>query len=60
MNGCHAPKVMPSTSTPDGNVIGMVLVNVRSLLDRDGELKITWPACSPISATAAEEPRQTR
>jgi hypothetical protein len=27
----------------DGNVIGMVLVNVRYLLDRDGELKITWP-----------------
>ena len=27
----------------DGNVIGMVLVNVRYLLDRDGELKITRP-----------------
>lgn len=27
----------------DGNVIGMVLVSPRSLLDRDGELKITWP-----------------
>jgi uncharacterized protein YuzE len=27
----------------DGNVIGMVLVNVRWLMDRDGELRITWP-----------------
>lgn len=28
---------------PEGNVIGMILVNVRWLMDRDGELKITWP-----------------
>jgi hypothetical protein len=28
----------------DDQVIGMVLVNVRWLLDRDGELTITWPA----------------
>ena len=27
----------------DGNVIGMVLVNVRWLMDRDGELVVTWP-----------------
>ena len=27
----------------DGNVKGMVLVNVRWLTDRDGELRITWP-----------------
>jgi uncharacterized protein YuzE len=27
----------------DGNVIGMVLVNVRWLMDRDGELRVTWP-----------------
>ena len=27
----------------DGNAIGIVLVNVRWLMDRDGELKITWP-----------------
>ena len=27
----------------DGNVIGMVLVSVRWLMDRDGELRITWP-----------------
>ena len=27
-----------------GHVIGMTLVNVRWLLDRDGELMITWPA----------------
>lgn len=26
----------------DGNVIGLVLVNVRWLMDRDGELRITW------------------
>lgn len=27
----------------DGNVIGMVLVNVRWLIKRDGELRLTWP-----------------
>jgi uncharacterized protein YuzE len=27
----------------DGNVIGMIIVNLRALLERDGELKITWP-----------------
>jgi len=27
----------------DGNVIGMILVNLRFLVDRDGELRITWP-----------------
>ena len=27
----------------DGNVIGMIVVNLRFLLERDGELKITWP-----------------
>lgn len=27
-----------------GNVVAMTLVNVRWLLDRDGELTITWPA----------------
>ncbi|HUB37112.1 MAG TPA: hypothetical protein VL972_09835 [Solirubrobacteraceae bacterium] len=27
-----------------GHVVGMTLVNVRWLLDRDGELTITWPA----------------
>lgn len=27
----------------DGNVIGMVLVNVRWLMDREGKLRITWP-----------------
>lgn len=27
----------------DGKVIGMVLVSVRWLMDRDGELRITWP-----------------
>jgi uncharacterized protein YuzE len=28
----------------DGRVIALTLVNVRFLLDRDGELVITWPA----------------
>ena len=27
----------------NGNVIGMVLVSVRSLIDCDGELRVTWP-----------------
>jgi uncharacterized protein YuzE len=27
----------------EGNVIGMVLVGVRWLMDRDGELRVTWP-----------------
>lgn len=26
-----------------GNVVAMTLVNVRWLMDRDGELRITWP-----------------
>jgi uncharacterized protein YuzE len=26
-----------------GNVIGLVLLNVRWTLERDGELKLTWP-----------------
>ncbi len=28
----------------NGRVVGMTLVNVRWLLDRDGKLTITWPA----------------
>lgn len=27
----------------DGHVVGMVLVNLRFLVERDGELRITWP-----------------
>lgn len=27
----------------DGNVLGMVLVSVRWLMERDGELRLTWP-----------------
>jgi hypothetical protein len=27
-----------------GRVVALTLVNVRSLLDRDGEVTITWPA----------------
>jgi uncharacterized protein YuzE len=48
-----APQVAAETdATPEGhavdfdaegNVIGMIIVNLRFLLDRDGELKITWP-----------------
>jgi uncharacterized protein YuzE len=26
-----------------GNVLGLVLLNVRWTLERDGELKLTWP-----------------
>ena len=43
-----------------GQVAGMTLVNVRWLLDRDGELVITWPAghvqaseLAPVLASAA-------
>ncbi len=48
------PREAPRTiATPEGHaidydesgaVIGMVLVNVRWLLERDGELTITWPS----------------
>ena len=48
------PRVAPRTiATPEGHaidydesgvVIGMVLVNVRWLLERDSELTISWPA----------------
>ena len=27
----------------EGNVIGMIIVNLRFLTERDGELRITWP-----------------
>lgn len=27
----------------EGNVVAMTLVNVRWLIDRDGELRVTWP-----------------
>ena len=47
------PRVPAETeATPEGhaidfdseeNVIGLVLVSVRALVDRDGELRITWP-----------------
>jgi uncharacterized protein YuzE len=33
----------------DGRVIAMTLVNVSRLLDRDGELRITWPDGSVTS-----------
>jgi hypothetical protein len=26
-----------------GNVIGLILMNVRWTLEREGELKLTWP-----------------
>lgn len=34
-----------------GQLVGLVLMNVRSVLGRDGELKLTWPA-SHLSASA--------
>lgn len=47
------PRVPAETeATPEGhaidfdgeqNVIGLVLVSLRLLVDRDGELRITWP-----------------
>lgn len=44
----------------DGNVIGMIIVNLRSLIKRDGELIVTWPeahvparAFSSVLAVAA-------
>jgi uncharacterized protein YuzE len=47
------PQVAAETdATPEGhavdfdadeNVIGMVLVNVRRLMERDGKLVVTWP-----------------
>lgn len=37
-----------------GNVIAMTLVNVRWLLDREGELTITWPAGHVQAAELAE------
>ncbi len=37
-----------------GNVIGLVLLNVRWTLEREGELKLTWPpAHLPASELAA-------
>ena len=33
----------------DGHVIAMTLVNVSRLIDRDGELRITWPDGSVTS-----------
>lgn len=35
----------------DGRVVSLILVNVRWLLDRDGEITITWP---PGRITAIE------
>jgi uncharacterized protein YuzE len=35
----------------NGSVVGMTLVNVRWLLDRDGKLTITWP----VGQLSAEE-----
>jgi hypothetical protein len=36
----------------DGNVIGLALVNVRWLLERDGEVKVTIPSCVRAEALA--------
>lgn len=37
-----------------GRVVAMTLVNVKRLIERDGELKITWPeAHVPLTALSA-------
>jgi uncharacterized protein YuzE len=41
-----------------GSVVAMTLTNVRWLLDRDGEITITWPA-GHVSADALSEALQT-
>jgi YD repeat-containing protein len=41
-----------------GRVVAMTLTNVRWLLDRDGEITITWPA-GHVSADALSEALQT-
>jgi YD repeat-containing protein len=41
-----------------GRVVAMTLTNVRWLLDRDGEITITWPA-GRLSADALSEALQT-
>jgi hypothetical protein len=33
-----------SVIDPDGQLAALTLINVRWLLDRDGELQVTWPA----------------
>lgn len=38
----------------EGTVIGMALVNVRWLLERDGELTLTWPKEYHLGADALE------
>jgi uncharacterized protein YuzE len=38
----------------DGHVIGMIIVNLRFLLERDGELKIT--GCGPRQTNSIGEP----
>jgi hypothetical protein len=42
----------------EGHVTSLVLVNVRWLLERDGEIRITWPAghVSPDELAAALAP----
>lgn len=34
----------------DGNVIGLVLLNVRWALEREGELKLTWPTAHLLAS----------
>jgi hypothetical protein len=38
----------------NGRAIGMILVNARWLLERDGELTITWPAAHVAPDELAE------
>jgi hypothetical protein len=39
-----------------GAVIGMMLVNVRLLLERDGELKITWAEAHSVGSSSPHRP----
>lgn len=48
-----------------GRIVALILVNVRWLLDRDGELTITWPPArlrpdelAPALAPVGQPPRQ--
>lgn len=38
----------------DGRVIALTLVNVKRLLDRDGELRITWPEAHVTPAVLSD------
>jgi hypothetical protein len=35
--------ILAANGPRSGGLVGMILVNLRFLVDRDGELRITWP-----------------